>query len=201
IFIYPRANIFLMTGKRLGLNSLVALMAAIALLPLASASSTIFYDNYGVAVGWTIGSGDDSFSCFKVGGSWDNRWCTTRPTPVKMLPLQQGSNYCGQALMQAFIPEMSQYSLRKELGKARSADTYWNDFYTVFDRHGVSYHWGEVTGDNTPVIVGGYMKNHVILVLEKINATDYAVFDPAIGLTFVPAADLESWSGLVIDEA
>lgn len=185
----------------LNLRILAIFLVGVVLIPSVNASNTIFYNINGAAVGWRIGSGADTLTCFKVGYSWEFRWCTTaNTTPIKMLPLQQGSNYCGQAIMQAFIPGVSQYSLRKELNKEPHTKTYWNDFYTIFDKYGVSHHWDKVSEQNTPIIVGGYSRSHVILVLEKTNTTHYVAFDPAEGLVFPPTERIEQWNGLVIDK-
>lgn len=184
-----------MSEKTAILKNVVLIFALLFIIPTVQATT-----NIGAATGVNVtAEGNDNY-CFKIGYSND-MWCPTRATPIKKLSMQQGRNFCGQAVMQAFIPEVSQYKLREELNKEIFMRTYWSDFNAIFDTYGIAYHWDTVSEENTPVIVGGYVQQHVILVLEKTNSTHYTAFDPARGLIYPPAERIERWDGLVIESA
>ncbi len=118
--------------------------------------------------------------------------------------LQTRSNYCGIALMQSFIPELSQNEIASLLRKGEQDLTYWGDFAYIFNKYGVAYHWSSLK-DEFPAVVlldartFGLTNNHYVVVLgERHNF--YKIFDPKKGFYKKPVTYLEGSRALVIDQ-
>jgi hypothetical protein len=116
---------------------------------------------------------------------------------------QEQDNYCGIALMQTFVPELSQDEIANELHKWKYSLTYWGDFTYFFNKHDVKYHYGSL-GDEFPAIIllsantFGLRQNHYVLALGKKN-NFYYIFDPQNGFYRKPGTYLDGTKALVIE--
>jgi hypothetical protein len=116
---------------------------------------------------------------------------------------QEEDNYCGIALMQTFVPSLSQDSIANELHKWKYDLTYWGDFIYFFNKHRISYHFTKL-GEEFPAIVllrgstFGLRQNHYVLVLDKKH-NFYYIFDPTTGFYKKPYYYLEGSIGLVVE--
>jgi len=116
---------------------------------------------------------------------------------------QEKPNYCGIALMQVFVPELSQDEIASELHKSRFDLTYWGDFTYFFNNHGVGYHFTTL-GEEFPAIVllrgttFGLSQNHYVLVLGRRGGL-YSIFDPKRGFYRKPSTYLEGSVALVVE--
>lgn len=115
---------------------------------------------------------------------------------------QEKNNYCGIALMQIFISELSQDEIAGELFKSKYSLTYWGDFTYLFNKHGVKYHFGSL-GEEFPAIIllkantFGLRQNHYVLALGKKN-NFYNLFDPQKGFYRKPGTYLDGSRALVV---
>jgi hypothetical protein len=118
---------------------------------------------------------------------------------------QEQDNYCGIALMQTFVPELSQDEIASELYKWKTSLTYWGDFSYFFNKHGVKYHYSSL-GEEFPAIIllngntFGLRQNHYVLALGKKN-NFYYVFDPQNGFYRKPGTYLDGSKALVIEQS
>jgi hypothetical protein len=116
---------------------------------------------------------------------------------------QEEDNYCGIALMQTFVPSLSQDSIATELHKWKYDLTYWGDFIYFFNKHGINYHFTQL-GEEFPAIVllrgstFGLRQNHFVLVLDKKH-NFYHIFDPTAGFYKKPYYYLEGSLALVVE--
>jgi hypothetical protein len=118
---------------------------------------------------------------------------------------QEQDNYCGIALMQIFVPEISQDEIARELHKWKYSLTYWGDFTYFFNKHGINYHYGSL-GEEFPAIIllsantFGLRQNHFVLALDKKN-NFYYIFDPQNGFYRKPGTYLDGSRALVIEQS